>query len=77
MNNSCVFRLPNTFNEDSVLKFGLHKILSNDRTTIFQNDQMRFCVDKTVVRVLIFDDNNYDLLENLRMYFYGEEYENV
>ena len=77
MNKSCVFRLPNTFNENSVLKFGLQKILSNDRTTIFQNDQMRFCVDKTVVRVLIFDENNKSLLENLRMFFYGEEYDNA
>ena len=75
MTKSYNFLLPNNFNENTIHMFNLRKVLANDRTTIFQNDEMRFCIDSgKVVRVLLFDENNNILLEKLRNYFYGEEY---
>lgn len=77
MIKNCVFRLPNDSKEKMVETFHLNHILSNDRTCIFQNDEMRFCVDKKVVRVVLFDKDNICLLEKLRQYFYGEEYDRI
>lgn len=74
MNKSYVFRvLTEAKNLQLVHKFKLEKILSNDRTTIYENSEMRLCVDKKVVRVLLFEENKL-LLENLRNFFYGEKY---
>lgn len=55
-------------------KFELHKILENNRTKIYQNNDMRMCVDHNIIRILIYDENNCSLLEKIRGYFYGEEY---
>ena len=46
MTKSYVFQppLPNSV-DDMVNTFELKKLLSNSRTTIFQNSEMRFCVD--------------------------------
>lgn len=78
MNESFVFKIPTAskYNQNFVydLGFGLHKILSNDRTTIYQNNEMRLCVDEKVIRVMLFDKTNHDLLEKLREFFYGENY---
>lgn len=75
MINNYVFHL----NEDSneiIKKFELKKILSNNRTSIYQNDEMRFSFDKNVVRVLTFDDNE-NMKEKLYRYFYGKQYEQI
>ena len=77
MIKNCVFRLPANSKEDMISTFNLQPILSNGRTSIFQNNEMRFCIDKKVVRIILFDDSNMILLEKLRKYFYGEEYERL
>lgn len=77
MIKNCVFRLPVNSKENMIDTFKLTEVLSNNRTDILQNEEMRFCIDKKVVRVVIFDKNNNVLLEKLRKYFYGEEYEKI
>ena len=76
MNNTFIFHLPVDSN-DMIHNFKLHKILENSRTSIYQNNFARFSVDKNVVRVLVFDKNNFELSEQIKNYFYGEEYENL
>ena len=60
-----------------VHKFNLNEVLKNKRTSIYQNEYVRVSIDKQVVRVLLFDEKNIDLLEKMRKYFYGEEYERL
>lgn len=74
MIDSFVFRLP-ADNNDMIHKFKPKNILNNSRTSIYQNNFARFSIDKKVIRVLLFDENNKTLLEEIRNYFYGEEYE--
>ena len=60
---------------DVISKFNLKLILSNKRTTIYENDQMRLCNDgNNIIRVQLFDNSNKKLLEELREYFYGKDY---
>ena len=69
-----IFKIGEKSTKELIEVFNLKEILSNERTTIYKNDEMRLCVDKTVIRVKIFNEDNTELLENLRMYFYGDEY---
>ena len=71
-NNFIFIRPPIIY--DMIEIFNLHPILKNDRTSIYENESARFSVDKEVVRVLLFDENNQSLLEQIRSYFYGQEY---
>lgn len=77
MIKTCVFRKPTVSNDnfDIIHRFNLNKLLSNNRTSIYSNDEMRVSIDKKVIRVLIYDDRNITLLEKLRGYFYGDEYQ--
>lgn len=75
MINYYVFQLPADSKENIINVFDLHKIEENSRTTIFQNDEMRFSIDKKHVRVRFFGNDNQYLLEKLRNYFYGDTYE--
>lgn len=77
MIKNCVFQLSTNSKENMIQTFDLHQITSNNRTSIFQNEEMRFCIDKKVIRVVLFDKDNEILLEKLRKYFYGEEYERL
>lgn len=70
MIRSCVFRLP-ADSKEVINTFHLEKILANERTSIYQNDEMRFSFDKKVLRVLIFDGEK-EKTEKLYKYFYGE-----
>lgn len=73
MNKSFVFYSP--LDSDKIIKkFNLTKIISNERTSIYQNDKMRFSFDKKVLRILVFNDNK-DITNTLYNYFYGEQYE--
>lgn len=78
MNKLFVFRIPTASKDkkDFVYDLGLNlnKVLTNDRTTIYQNNEMRLCVDEKIVRVKLFDKTNYALIEILREFFYGEKY---
>ncbi len=75
MNKTFIFRIPPVSKEktDVVQEFNLEKILQNERTTIYQNEEMRLCIDKKVIRVLMFDEGNKELEERLWEYFYHEE----
>ena len=73
MDKSFVFYSP--LDSDKVIKkFNLKKITSNERTSIYQNDKMRFSFDKKVLRVLVFNDNK-ETTNTLYNYFYGGQYE--
>lgn len=76
MDNLFIFHLPEKPSE-MIKKFNLHNIITNNRTSIFENDTARFSIDQKVVRVLLFDKNNKILLEEIRNYFYGEQYEKL
>lgn len=76
MSNSFVFHLPKD-SDEMIHKFNLHNVLTNSRTSIFENDRARFSIDRKVVRVLLFDENNLTVLEEIRNYFYGEQYEKL
>ena len=72
MTKSFIFQLP--LDSNQVLdKFKLKKIVSNERTTVYQNEKMRFSFDKCVLRILLFDR---DIIKNLYDYFYDEQYKN-
>lgn len=77
MIKNCVFRKPTVSNDNFniIHKFGLNKLLENKRTSIYSNEEMRVSIDKNVIRILIFDDKNTELLENLRGCFYGNDYQ--
>lgn len=78
MNKSYVFRvLTERKTNQLIYIFNLNKILSNHRTTIYENKKMRLSVDKEVIRIILFDDNDKTLLENLRNFFYGKRYEQL
>lgn len=51
---------------DIINKLNLNKLLENKRTSIYCNDQMRMSVDKKVIRVLVYDDKNTNLIEKIR-----------
>lgn len=77
MNRSYVFHpLPDKDNSQLINKFDLHNVLNNKRTSIYENVKMRLCIDERVVRVLLFNDDKI-LLENLRNYFYGDDYKKL
>ena len=74
MTKHFVFLKPTDSKENMLEHFNLHKILlSNDRTTIYQNDTMRFSIDESVVRVTIFKTDDM-LIDKLRSFFYGKSY---
>ena len=73
MDKSFVFYSP--LDSDKIIKkFNLTKTTSNERTSIYQNDKMRFSFDKKVLRILVFNDNK-DITNTLYNYFYGGQYE--
>ncbi len=78
MGKTYMFRIPTTCKDKyqlvKELNLDLKYVVSNQRTAIYQNSDMRLSLDKTVARVLLFDGNNRTLLEKIRKYFYGEEY---
>lgn len=73
MTKSCVFRLP-LDSYKIIDKFNLKKVLINKRTSIYENENMRFSFDNKVLRVLIFNEDE-NILNNLYDYFYGGQYE--
>ena len=75
MSRSWIFQLPQDSKEKMVEHFGLQKILSNNRTSIYQNSVMRVSFDTRVTRVLVYDKNDVNLLDELYKYFYGERNE--
>lgn len=71
----CVFLRPKDLKEEIARRFNLESIVANAETEIFQNDDMRFFVQKDIVYVTFFKRENENLIENVKGYFYGEEYD--
>lgn len=68
MGENYIFRLLLDFNA-IIKRFNLKKMISNDRTSIYQNNEMRFSFDRNVLRILVFD-NNETKKNELYNYFY-------
>lgn len=51
-------------------KFSLIETLVNDRTCIWENDDVVFSIDKKVIRVFLYDGNNKNLIKNIKDFFY-------
>lgn len=74
MTKTLIFHLSNNTQEDIINYFNLNFILQNSRTTIYSNDNMRLCFDKSVIRILVFNKDNKDLLKKIYKYFYKNAY---
>lgn len=54
--------------------FGLNFMFKNDRTVFYESDDMRFCFDRKVIRVLLFDTQNKELKKRVQEYFYEKQW---
>ena len=70
-----VFVKPNEIEKSIINTFDVSSILKNNRTNILENNKMRMSIDKKVVRVMLFDENNIELLETIKNFFYGDNYD--
>ena len=77
MTKRFVFRLPEGSKDNIIHGFNLKERLSNERTSIYENKDMRFSIDKKIVRVIIFNGDDYELQNKIQKYFYGGNYETV
>lgn len=69
-----VFRKPLNMEESFFAnKFCLVETLKNDRTSIWENDDVVFSVDKRVIRVFLYDGENKLLIKRIKDFFYGKE----
>lgn len=57
--------------EKLITDFNLHHILTNNRTVIYENKDMRVSIDKKVIRVLVFEGYKRELIERIKEYFYN------
>lgn len=49
-------------------------MFTNDRASIYENDDVRFCFDKKVIRVLLYDNSNKELKNKIQDYFYEKRW---
>lgn len=69
-----LFRKPFFFKINRVVDdFNLNFVFKNYRTTIYENEDMRFCFDKKVIRVRLYDSNK-DLRRKVQDYFYEKHW---
>lgn len=71
MNQSLLFSRQVVDTEKLIRDFSLHLILENDRTAIYESSDVRVSIDEKVIRVLVFNGCNYDLVQRVKDYFYG------
>lgn len=79
MSRNLLFKISKDIDiKEFISMFRLVKVLENDRTTIYENNEMRASIDSNkVVRVLVFKESNVELVELLREHFYGNEYKEL
>lgn len=66
-----VFVKPHFLKKETVIaEFDLKHEFTNNRTSIYENDDVRFCFDKKVIRVLLYDSSNKELKRKIQDYFY-------
>ena len=69
-----IFTRPFLFKEKMAIdEFGLNFVFQNDRTAIYENDDVRFSFDKKVIRVLLYDGRNKEL-NRIQDYFYEKQW---
>lgn len=67
-----VFRKPLNIEMNNLRnKFSLIETLKNDRTCIWENEDVVFSIDKRVIRVFLYDGNNKNLIKSIKEFFYG------
>ena len=71
MNEYLVFLKKSLDVEKLITDFNLHHILTNDRTAIYENKDMRVSIDEMVIRVLVFKRYKRELTECVKEYFYN------
>ena len=71
MNQNLIFYRENIDTEKLIRDFSLQLVLKNDRTSIFENADMRVCVDKLVIRVLVYDEQHCGVGQKVKEYFYS------
>lgn len=70
-----IFTRPFLFKEKIAIdEFGLNFVFQNDRTAIYENDDVRFSFDKKVIRVLLYDGRNKELKRRIQDYFYEKQW---
>ena len=70
-----VFTKPYFLKKEKVIdEFSLKHVFTNDRASIYENDDVRFCFDKKVIRVLLYDNNNKELKKRIQDYFYEKRW---
>lgn len=70
-----LFTKPFLFKEKlAVDEFNLNFVFESDRTVIYENDDVRFCFDKKVIRVLLYDGSNKELKRRIQDYFYEKQW---
>ena len=72
---NCVFTKPYFLKKEKVIdEFSLKHVFTNDRASIYENDDVRFCFDKKVIRVLLYDNSNKELKKRIQDYFYEKRW---
>ena len=75
MYENLVFTKPYFLNKEKVIdEFSLKHVFTNDRASIYENDDVRFCFDKKVIRVLLYDNSNKELKKRIQDYFYEKRW---
>lgn len=70
-----VFVKPHFLKKENVItEFDLKHEFTNKRTSIYENDDVRFCFDKKVIRVLLYDSSNKELKQKIQDYFYEKRW---
>lgn len=70
-----VFTKPYFLKKEKVVnEFGLKHVFTNNRTSIYENEDARFCFDKKVIRVLLYDNGNKELKSRIQDYFYEKRW---
>lgn len=72
MTKNLIFIKPKNKENQIINDFNLQEVLKNDRTHIYQNKELRMSFDKEVIRVLVFNSEDKNLIETLEKYFYEE-----
>ena len=72
-----VFEKPKNKDKVIIEDFHLDKlVLQNERTSIYENNKVRFCFDSKVIRVFILDDSDDILKTRIQKYFYEKQWKN-
>ena len=72
---SLIFKKPLFLKKEKVItEFCLKHEFTNSRTSIYENKDVRFCFDKKIIRVLLYDSSNKELRNRIQDYFYEKRW---